>query len=249
MKLCIVLQYWERDRERAMELARFIAELEPRHRDDVAFIFFCRWDATAPDPVTCLKVSAKFATAYAFTSKYKWQGWPAGPNGIAREVLEAAPDWLRHNFLPRFLPQLGFDRDVDALLMLEPDCVPFDRFWLNQMINEWCLHGHRKDLSLPGDAWQIGAWRDSGGPGGHINGNCLIRADVAKVIPLQVITEHFAWDCAIAPLMRNHWRDSPLFVNHFQSTNATKEKIPPNAVLVHGYKDDSAMQLARHYLL
>jgi hypothetical protein len=235
MKLCIVLQYWECDRERAMELARFIAELERHRRDDVAFIFFCRWDAAAPDPVTCMQVSAKFNTAYAFTSRYKWIGWPGGPNGMAREALEAAPIWLRHNFLPRL------QSAPDALLMIEPDCVPFARGWLDQLIAAW---DRRHD-----GTWQIGAWRGSGGPEGHINGNCLIRADIGRVLPLQVITPHLAWDCAIAPLMRDHWIDSKLIVNHFDSRNATKDAIPETAVLVHGYKDDSAMQLARHYLL
>ncbi len=229
--ICIVLQYHGGDYFRAMELARFIAALEPKKRDDVCFMFFGRWDANEPDAITLAQVALKFRVGFCSTSKYKWHGWPAGPNGIAREVLEAAPNWLPFYFR---------DARIDALLMLEPDVVPFARFWLDRLIAEW---------QRAGDAWQVGAWRGSGGPEGHINGNCLIRADVSRVLPLQVITPHLAWDCAIAPLMRDHWRVSKLFVNHFQAVNATREKIPESAVLVHGYKDNSALKLARHYFL
>jgi hypothetical protein len=230
MKLCIVLQYFGGDYFRAMELARFIADLEPTERHDVRFLFVRRWDAAKPDIPKALV--DKFDVASEVTSKYQWTGWPAGPNGIAREVLEAAPFWLQRNWGPM--------HGIEALLMLEPDCVPFARGWLDQLIAEW----QRAE-----NAWQVGAWRGSGGPEGHINGNCLIRPDIRGVLPLQVITQHLAWDCAIAPLMRNHWRTTKLIVNHFDSRNATKDAIPETAVLVHGYKDDSAMKLARHYLL
>ncbi len=228
--IAIVLQYHGGDYFRAMELARFIAQLEDVPRGDVRFMFFGRWDAPSPDTDTLAALRRKFLVTHAHTSKYKWTGWPAGPNGIAREVLETAPNWLAFKRWP----------DVKALLMLEPDCVPFARGWLDQMVTAW----RRRD-----GAWQVGAWRNSGAPEGHINGNCLIRSDIRDVLPLQVITQHLAWDCAIAPLMRDHWRESKLFANHFQSVNATRNGIHPSAVLVHGYKDNSAMKLAREILL
>lgn len=239
MKLCICLQYYQGDRDRAMELARFIAELEQKQRTDVGFCFYGRWDADSPSVAVFLAVSAKFGrVAHYRTSQWKWTGWPAGPNGIAREVLETAPKWC-----------MG----APAVLMLEPDCVPLSRRWLDEMIEEWETFGYGHEQQ--GGAWQIGAWRDSGGAGGHVNGNSLIRFDLRTVVPLQVITQYLAWDCAIAPLVQKHWYDSWLFRNDFQSTGAEAWRLttpvrghrPP--VLVHGYKDDSAMKIARTLLL
>ncbi len=244
--ICIVLQYHGGDYFRAMELARFIARIEPKRRDDVLFMFFGRWDAAPPDGTTLELVRQKFDAAFAQTSKYRWHGWPAGPNGIAREAMGNAATWLPYYFG-------GAMANVEALLLIEPDVTPFARDWIDQMIDDWKAFG--VSTENPGGVWQIGAWRDSGGPGGHINGNCLIRVDIARTVPLQVITPHVAWDCAIAPLMRGHWYDSWLFRNDFQGVNATLERLrrpirgehPP--VLIHGYKDDSALKLARNILL
>lgn len=243
--ICIVLQYHAGDYYRAMELARFIAQLERRPRTDVKFAFFGRWDARDPDVTTLDLVGKKFGVRCARTSRHKWTGWPSGPNGIAKEALETAPSWLWREF--------GIVTQDGPLLMLEPDCVPFARDWLDQMIDDWQTFGTGPDQR--DGVWQIGAWRDSGGADGHINGNCLIRSDIAHVLPLQVITPHLAWDCAIAPLMAKHWYHSWLFRNDFQSTHASLATLttpirgdrPP--VLIHGYKDNSALKLARQHLL
>jgi hypothetical protein len=42
----ICLQYWDGDRDKAMRLARFLADLEPSKREDVDFAFFARADSS-----------------------------------------------------------------------------------------------------------------------------------------------------------------------------------------------------------
>lgn len=131
-----------------------------------------------------------------------------------------------------------------GVLLIEPDCVPLTRDWLDALIYAW-------GLALKNDAWIMGAWRDSGGPHGHINGNCVVvpdfyhRAQVAHCVG-----QDMAWDCSVVHgEMRNRWCKTRLIKNEFQSTGATPsifydpaaDRMP---VLVHGYKDDSAYNLA-----
>lgn len=226
-----------------MELARLIADIEPRKRDDVRFRFFARWDCEQADRDTIAHVANKFDVSWAKTCSYKWDGWPAGPNGIALEVLDTAWNWLK---------KIGWS-DTTALLMLEPDAVPLSSSWLDQLKAEWHEHGFSQ--ANAGGAWQIGAWRNSGGEHGHINGNCLIRPNIRAVLNGMPINPYVGWDCGIAPYMREHWHHSGLFLNHFQSTGAKLEDLlrpetgARSPVLVHGYKDNSAMKIARQLAL
>lgn len=226
MKLALCLQYWESDRPQAMRLARLIADIEPRRREDVEFVFVRRFDASHPDGQLLSDVVHKFPTS-VFTTRTQWSGWPAGPNAMAKDIFCALDDSV-----------------FDGILLIEPDCVPLARDWLDQLIVEWeAAHAEGK--------WIMGAWRDSGGPYGHINGNGVFSADLAHLIPLsEIVTQHLAWDCAIAPYVKDRWHVTGLVKNCFESRDATAEVLrtpdvgvrPP--VLIHGFKDDSAYNLA-----
>lgn len=228
--IALVLQFHQADRARAMELARFIADIEPARRDDVRFRFVARYDCEQVDMDTMSAVGRKFDVSWGRTEKYQWDGWPAGPNGMAKEILETCPTWLKDN---------GWT-DVTGLLMLEPDVVPCCKDWLNRIINHWML-------AMVDGCWQMGAWRPSGGAYGHINGNCVIRTERAKGLAYH-IPKLLAWDCAIAPYARNHWCKTDVIRNAFQSNYAKPEDLEGCAAL-HGFKDGTAMELARSKIL
>ncbi len=222
MKLTICLQFYSEDRAQAMRLARLIADIEHEYRSDVKFAFVARFDCEH-DGATVNYVREKFQVVTA-NSRTKWTDWPGGPNAIAKDILSGSV-------------ALSID---GPLLMLEPDCVPVYRDWINIIVTEWLV-------GEGGGKWIVGAWRNSGPfECGHINGCCVVRGDIARRVDLGVINEHLAWDCAIAPQIKDHWTISPRFLNHFQSTGATDIILRehPMAAIVHGYKDNSMYDLA-----
>ncbi len=232
MKFLILLQFWDGDKAKAMRLAKFIADLEPCFRTDVDFVFVARFDCEH-DHDTIRYVNEKFRVDW-ITTHTCWTGWPGGPNAMALDTLE----WLAAN-----------RKDALGALLIEPDCVPLNANWLNILIEDW-------RVGLEHDRWIMGAWRNSGGAHGHINGNCVVRTDLAKLIPLRdIVGPDLAWDCAIADWVRMNWFVTDRIKNCFDSVNATAKDLfwteigmKPH-VLVHGFKDSSAYDLACKNLL
>lgn len=228
----VALQYYEGDKAEAERLGRFIADIEPERREDVKIVLVRRWDAPRLSKDTLDHVAKKFPL-YEYKTRTPWLGWPGGCNAM---VLDFVTNW--------FWQPTKFD----GVLLLEPDTVPLAKDWLNQIIAEW-------ETARAAGAWLMGSWRNSGGQWGHINGNCVLRSDFSRLVDMSRITPHLAWDCAIVPQVKDHWHVSGLFKNCFQSVNATEETLrvpeigdkPP--VLVHGYKDGSAYEIARRWLL
>lgn len=232
MKLVLALQFYIGDRDRAMRLARLIADIELAPRTDVEFLFVARYDCDH-DRETIDYVAKKFPVHW-ITTCTKWRGWPGGPNAMAKDLLE----WTAAN-----------RKDVDGLLMIEPDCVPTSPFWLNHIGDAW-------NDALADGKWIMGAWRQSGGVHGHINGNCVVRPDFSKLVgTADVVGPELAWDCAISPYVKDHWKITGTIKNCFEARNATIEHLfdPVGGeelpALVHGFKDDSAYDLARSVVI
>ncbi len=229
--ILIALQFYAADRDRAMRLARMIADIEPRFRDDVEILFCARFD-TPQDSATIEYVQQKFIVRQ-FTTVTKWTGWPGGPNGMARDVLREIGN--------------GQNAKADGVLMIEPDCVPVAKDWLDQLAAAW-----RGPEGAPCEAYMMGAWRDSGPVGGHINGNCMVPPEIGGYVDLSRITEHYAWDCQLSELTRGYWKQTDLIRNLFQETNVTEDRMIGGPfgrpALVHGVKDDSGYDIAKKLL-
>lgn len=220
-KLVVAIQFYERDKPQAMRLARMIADIETKFRGDVEILFVARFDCEH-DCETIDYVAKKFLVHW-ITTHTRWMGWPGGCNAMAKDTLE----WVAAN-----------RKEALGLLMMEPDCVPVDIYWIDDICDEW--------KSLPNETLIMGAWRESGGADGHLNGNCIVQPALFSKFALpSFIGEHLAWDCQLAPFLKNFWHKTSLIQNCFDSRGAKEGWIDPNAVLVHGYKDDSCYQLAK----
>lgn len=234
--LCICLQFYAGDMERAMKLAKFIADLETSFRFDLEMCFCARFDC--PQDSSVIDYVRKKMPVSQFTSRRKWSGWPEGPNGLAYDLLEEMHRryddgrWTNH----------------EAILFLEPDCVPLCREWTNLLMDEWSPV-HRAGACI------MGAWRESGGAYGHINGNMLIASSLNMTDVTATAPAGLAWDCALAPYWKNRWHKTDLILNLFNETNVPFPKflgpvggtLPP--VLVHGCKDESAWSFVKTLLL
>jgi len=233
--IILALQFHNADKPQAMRLARLIADLEEIPRDDVEFLFVARYD-TEQDADTMEYVRKKFPRVSAFTSTTRLTGWPQGPNALVKDLLLS----------------LDHRTAVDGVLLIEPDCVPLSRHWLNILFDEW-------GKAILDRKVMLGAWRNSGAPGGHINGNAIIISALPSWLrscgfEFAQVDQLNAWDCAISPWVREHWATTGRIKNRFQSHNATEDDLltpdvgDEQPVLVHGYKDDSAYNLARKLL-
>jgi hypothetical protein len=235
-RVILCLQFHESDKATAMRLARFITDIEPVKRDDVEICFVARYDCEH-DEETERYCAEKFNVS-RFKTTTKWNGWPAGPNACVVDTLQ----WMARRV------NSGQSPDINALILIEPDCVPVHTNWINILMAEWKKAQER-------DTWMMGAWRASGGDVGHINGNCVLRPNFSSFVDLKCITQDLAWDCGIALQVHKHWWPTYQIKNRFDSRNATEKDIftpdhgtaPP--CLVHGYKDDSAYNIARRLLL
>lgn len=237
MKAVICLQFHGDDKLQAMRLARLLADIEPAFRDDVELCFVVRFDCEH-DSETQEYCAKKFNVSQ-FKTTTPWTGWPSGPNGMAVDVLRCMAMRVTTGQISK----------NDVMILLEPDCVPVRREWINVLKHNWqCFAMHH-------DIWIMGAWRNSGHADGHLNGNLVCRPDLASLIDLSCIGKDLAWDCAIVPqTLKNRWIIYEI-KNCFQSIEAMDQSLlerhanGTQPCLVHGYKDDSAYNIARRLLL
>ena len=232
MKLLIALQYWTGDRDLAKRLAELIWRI--RGDKDPSLVMVGRSDC---EPLVIDAPYFFYATGDGPT------GWPAGPNHMAVDLIKQ----IHYRY------QFGGWGNFDAALLMEPDCIPVQKDWISQLEAEWD--------TVKEKAWMMGCWRASPDWVGHINGNCVIRPDFAKLVDLRV-DPGLAWDCAIAPQVKDHWHNTSLISNRYEERKVPDEVImtPYNAikadpatlkppVLVHGVKDDSVYDYAVKKLL
>lgn len=226
-KLVLALQYWEGDKDNAMQLARFIADLEPGYREDVEFCFIKRFDATF-DAETMGYVSNKFLVRVIDTDKHSNPGYPQSANFMSYSTMQAAKFWT----------------DVKAVLLFEYDCIPVQKNWINQLLVEW-------DRAAGQGALVLGSWRPANNPLGHINGNMLFSPRLTQYVDLGDGPPKMAWDIYYPKVFKPVWMRSGLISNRHREENLSDARIqtpecgtkPP--VLCHGAKDLSVWAYAK----
>ncbi len=168
----INLQFWDGDKHQAMEVAKLIADLEPKYRDDVTFLFSARFDCQH-DQAIVEHVSKKFPTL-KHTTRRMGTGWPNGCNDLMSDSYQFCIDEIAAGKIK-----------AEAILFVEADAIPLDPDWINKLKAEYKACGKMV----------LGAWLmvdDCGVE--HINGNCLIHKDFWKHFPEILQTVPGAWD-------------------------------------------------------
>ena len=232
-RLVIVLPFYHSDREACMRMARYVCALEDKYRDDVELCFCNRWDTDPLHPGEMMRFVATFKVSW-FPSTTKAEGHPKGCNAMARDIFHEA---LRRSNVG------GPWEDVEALLFMEPDCVPVAKDWIDQLRAAW----DRKD----DHALVVGCYRDRDVDVPHVNGNALWSPRLAAHINIDVDCHGFGWDSALAEQIASRFCDTPLIANLFKETNVPESRMRNNPfnsfgvpVLLHGVKDDSATKYA-----
>jgi len=229
MILC--MQYWDGDRDRAMETSRLIADMELQKQDRHQFLFAYRFDAQLPDPETVRHVSEKFNVMKPHKGRRREVGWPAGCNGLACDILMLAAEKHRER-----------EWKTDAVWLIESDIVPLKRDWLDLIDAEW-------KQALAQNKLVMGAWQKEWGINGHVNGNLVFHPTLClKVAGLEGSAPQMGWDVYLAEKFRPHWWKSSQMANFYRHVDVKMEQLfLPREPLafVHGIKDDSGRRLVR----
>jgi len=234
-KLLLALQYWERDRAQAMDVARLIADMEPRHNEDVDFLFVSRFDC-AHDLKAIEYVSSKFKVHHYINKNRRGSGWPAGCNDLWFGTM----DYLYGHTEAKKLPEYG------AVLTFEADACPLGPYWHKTLMASWRKVNKAKPVKMHGAMVQH--------PKPHINGNAMfsgslpflhwISRSIGGCPPTQgwdfYLTKEFShagWaDC---PHMRSFWQCATM------EPAKIDELIAAEVCFLHGVKDHSVLDHVR----
>jgi hypothetical protein len=232
-RILIALQYWNGDRDRALELARFLADLEPERSKLADFLFVPRFDSSL-DETTVHKVARKF-NVYTAKSRRQGTGWPDGCN----ELWFSAMEWVQSMMAARKIPA------YKAIFTCEADGAPIQRNWIEWMSLEWDRVNKPKPVVIAGALVE---------PGPHINGNALISGEPGFLtwIARRVGGVHpgCGWDfCLRGDFERLGWANIPCMRSLYNTPTFSSEQytkmIENNWVWVHGGKDTSLIKLGR----
>jgi len=237
-RLVVVLQFWEGDKAAAMRNARRIADNEPKFRDDFEIMFASRFDCQQ-DQETIQYVSKKFKTSI-FKSPRRATGWPHGCNDLLFSIAQESFQRVTK----------GPWANVRAMYLMEADCIPVHREWLDRLKHEW-------ELTEQSGKWIAGWWAANGndaigpdgGPVGHINGNMLMSPMIARYVPkFYGCPATSAWDCFFAEDFAPRWRKADFMENlYHQAAPSRKElelMVARGSVLIHGVKDTTVEEFA-----
>lgn len=225
MRLLVAIQYWEGDRDDAMNLGNLIAQLELSKRKDVDVVFAHRFDSRAPDPDAIQNLREKFTSILVFKNKRKEIGWPDGCNALWLETINWACVVNR---------QLPDGKKWDAVLTWEGDDVPMRRDWINALKAEW---------ESKKEPWIVGHFIDDPVMP-HFNGNLMAHPNLPLLVPeLNRVPKFVAWDTHHYVKFKPHGYDTNLvlserFVDPIDFPNLCKRRTPEIALAYrHGVKD------------
>jgi hypothetical protein len=237
-KLLLVLQYWKGDRDQAMALARFIADLQPFKCANADFLFVARFDC--PHDMDAINyVSKKFNVSH-YVSKRRGTGWPNGCN----DLWFGAMEWVQSMMAERRIPA------YKAIFTFEADGVPLSPNWINQFSADWDAEAKKHETFV------FGAQLEAPGP--HINGNAMVSGHPAflhwVVRKVGGAPPNAGWDYVLYrdfkkwgawnyPKLRSYWGSKTFTRAGFAN------ELSAGTVWLHGIKDNSLLEMARKKFL
>jgi len=179
LPLVIALQFWAGDQAEALQLAKFLADLEPTSRDDVLLAFCRRFDVpmSAELHEAGMYCGEKFPITHIRSERVA-TGHPDGCFGLWYGTAEIL---YRHYCA-------GWP--YGSAFFVEADGVPTRFDWL-----DYLKRAHMSNLQQGKSV--TGAWE---GPGrfheAHVNGTvCIDLSMISNYPSLQFCREGSAWDC------------------------------------------------------
>ncbi len=234
--IAIVLSFWHGDQDRAMALARLMADIEPRRREDV-FLVFARQRTTPMDPDiwrTMLYCGRKFSFVPFEATVDERKPYP----GIAFDPWASAMAWTSDAYYDGTLP-------CENTLFLEADACPLSADWIDRI-----KAAHAETLLL---GKRVTGPRMRFGGHDHINGTMVVHASLWPDRPsLHRCPDRLAWDVFHGHVLIQEASASQIIRNEYGGTDLTAAmflSMAKESALLVSMKDRSAFGHAESLLV
>lgn len=227
------VQYWSGDEERALALARLIADIEPKRREDAILVLSRRLDCKLSEEAarTARYCEEKLPTMLLH-SKRPEVGHPDGSFGLwAGTVGRLHRLWMK-GALPWEWGKCVFTCEADG--------APIRKDWIDQL-----RKAHHRSLAMGKRI--TGAVMDE--PLWHVNGNLVMDLSVWSDHPtLAHCPNGVAWDCHHATILLPEARACLAIRNEYQTRDWTLGALRPigrESAWLHGVRDESVVNCVR----
>lgn len=233
MRHILVLPYWcEKEVRNFLQVLGRWEDL-CRTEVDYSFVIARRFDAE--ESAELVEACSRFApTTSMVCDRYRWEGWPAGANGMFRHVMEVIEE--------------SEEKDGGFVFWFEHDVVPIYADWLDWLQKIW-----QPDLSVMGQymspPW-INLHQAPMKP--NINGTACYGKSLAKNRAFQAINKEVCFDftlsdllppnggrCMALPLIQDLWFFMPDWVFRCDLTK----------LMVNGIKEINQRERVIQYIL
>ncbi len=231
--LIIALQYWAGDQHQAFRLARLMADIEPRRRDDVVLAFCPRFDVVPSHDQyqTFLYCGQKFGVMNVGIRR-QGTGHPTGSNEMWGGIMDVLGDSWR----------AGRSRYA-SVFFAEADGCPVKRDWLALLLAE-------HERALINGKRVTGAMMRNCVP--HINGSCIIELSTWFDRPsLHQTPSEQAWDLFHAAALMQEAQPTSLLYNPYGArewSDPALEAVAHDTAYLLNTKDDTALSWAERTL-
>lgn len=225
--LLVVIAYWEGDKNLARKLVNLIVGMQAVHaKREVEIMLVCRQDCKI-DKEMVAKLATRF-NVHTHVSTSPFKGWPQGPNGMFASSMIHISQWMK---------------PYGGVFWMEADCVPMRPSWYTELSNNW----KRRKASTRIMGW-IGDCHGDG-TGVHITGCAIYECKIAKILPCITASCTAPWDFEHRKAMVSVGERTPLIENAYRARNATEATAALPFAVIHGFRDESLLDLvSKKYL-
>jgi hypothetical protein len=234
--LAIVLQFWSGDKDRAMALARLIADIESAWRDDVYMVFARQSSTPMDDDIrkTMAYVGHKFGYVPMEVTVDEKKTYP----GIAFDPWASAMQKVSDAYYSGRLP-------CENAFFCEPDGVPMRASWIDDL-----KEAHRGTLTL---GKRVTGPRMEFGDHLHVNGTMVVHASLWPDHPsLNHCPNNQAYDVFHGRVLINECGPSQVIRNEYGCTDISAAvflSMSKEAAWLTSIKDMSAFGHAQSLLV
>jgi hypothetical protein len=232
--LILAVQYYDQDEAAAMRLARLIADIEPKRRDDVMLMFCRRYDMPMTGLAwhTFLHCGLKFRVGQLVSGR-DGKGHPAGCNELSAGVFDQlAAGWAAG--------RLG----MPSVALLEADGCPLRPDWIDCLLREHAA-------TVEAGKRVTGAFVTT--PYQHINGSLIAHLSMWLDRPsLHHTPSEHAWDLFHRAVLTAEARPTSMIRNLYGARGYSDEVLAALALDVAwlaSTKDSSAIGWAERTLV
>ena len=243
----IALQFYAGDKDRALRLARLIANIEPEVRRDVALAVCPRFDIGDCDDIattmfddiatTMFDVMKKIPALLVESDDPTGVGHPEGANGLWSFTFNALAEMWQAGRL-----------NYGSVFFIEPDGCPLRRDWISVLLNE-----HRRTLEAGKRVTGAVMHQPDPTRSPHVNGSLIAHLSLWADRPsLHRTPADQAWDLFHAPVLMAEVRETSLVRNIYGATEYTPPVLAALArqtAFLASTKDDSTIEWAESALV